>query len=382
MKKGLLIFCFVIFFIACRENYKNDNANEILIDVDNVIEKLDISSLFEDTIDIIPLETSSNFLISDIQKIVSKNENIFISDRVNQVIYTFNNSGKYIRSIGKRGGGPDEYSELGDFILMGDSVLIQDKFLNKIIIYNNEGEYISTLKLLDLPYVEFTNIGSKLYFAISYERSELGFYNMITYDLNTDEYQPHLAYNKETPIAWGLTNYIYKNREKALFILPRDHNIYEITSNDISAKYHVRFSNNNMSPNSLKENGEKVLFESMEKGFITGLNQIVSSPDYLFLSFNEGSSPREVLFNIHEKESQVCNWFVMDSAGGLYTNKYITTDENEFIIIQDANMFITAWENIYTGGTFKDARVKERFKSLYTHLDEDSNPVIFKFRFK
>ena len=382
MKKGLLVLCFVIFFIACKEDYKNDNTNEILIDVDNVVDKLDISFLFEDTIDIVPLETSSRFLISDIQKIVSKNGNIFISDRLNQTIYIFNDSGKYVRSIGKRGGGPDEYSELGDFTLMGDSILVQDKFQNKIIIYNNEGEYMSTLKLLDLPYVQFTNIGSELYFVVSYERSELGFYNVIKYDLNTNEYQPHLPYDEDTPIAWGLTNYIYRNSEKASLILPRDCNIYEIASGEISAKYHVRFSNNNMSPSAMKKDGGEVLFESLKNGSIIGLNQIVSSPNYLFLSFNEGSSPREVLFNIHKKENQVSNWYVMDSVGGLYANKFITTDENEFIIIQDANMFITAWENIYTKGVFKDDRIKERFKSLYAHLEEDSNPVIFKFRFK
>jgi hypothetical protein len=286
-----------------------------------------------------------------------------MSDRVNQVIYIFDKSGKYLTSVGKRGAGPDEYSEIGDFVLIGDSILIQDKYLDKILIYNSQGIHLSNINLPDLPYVELAYFDNKLVFIISYEKSEFGYYNLATFDLATKEYHTFLPYAESTPLPWGLSHYIDIHKQSALFILPRDNNIYEIDNSNVSPQYIVSFSKKSLPPSLLKKDGGEILFEALEKDYIKGLGQITNSEDYLFLGYSEGNSPREVLFDKKTQKNQVCNWFILNDAGGLYANRYLTTDNDEFIIIQDANMFITAWNNVYS---------KEHFNPYCSaHLSKD-----------
>lgn len=135
--KPLILLLIIVLLGACnggspKTDFKSDIA-EILIDPEVVSTYLDLSEILDDSIEIIPLETTEECLISRVDRIEFYKDKIFILDRSNTKVFVFTSEGKYLKSIGTQGLGPGEYSFLGDFTFKGDSVVIQDRSNNKYI---------------------------------------------------------------------------------------------------------------------------------------------------------------------------------------------------------------------------------------------------------
>lgn len=131
----LLVICFLQGCCPEKKKYiSNREIKEIIINPENTEDHLDISEILSDSIDIIPLEVTEDCLISEIVKLEFYKNKIFISDRANAKIFVFDAEGKFLRFLGRQGGGPGEYSYIGDFSFKGDSVIIQDLSRKKYIV--------------------------------------------------------------------------------------------------------------------------------------------------------------------------------------------------------------------------------------------------------
>ena len=77
----------------------------------------------------IPLETRNESLIGYIRKVWFYSDRIYVRDVETNMIYIFNQSGKYLNKIGQRGNGPGEFSDL----LYGMTI---DPFANRLLVYD------------------------------------------------------------------------------------------------------------------------------------------------------------------------------------------------------------------------------------------------------
>jgi hypothetical protein len=68
--------------------------------------------------------------------------------------------------------------------------------------------------------------------------------------------------------------------------------------------------------------------------------------------------------------------------GDFYANRFKTTDNDEFLIIQDADIFVAEWDKIYRNKYFKNKNIENKMNELYGKIREDDNPVVFKLKFK
>ena len=98
-------------------------------------------------------EDDENYLFyraRDIQ--VDTDGNIYILDSGNHRLQVFDKSGIYLRSIGKKGQGPGEFSVPSRLRLDEETgnIFVKDNMLRKIIIFEKEGKYIDK----DIPLVE------------------------------------------------------------------------------------------------------------------------------------------------------------------------------------------------------------------------------------
>lgn len=98
----------------------------------------------------------------------------------------FTSEGKYLKSIGTQGGGPGEYSFLGDFTLKGDSVVIQDRYNSKYIAYDLYSNAYREIPY-DMPHLEIVSFDEIAYLISNYYPSKLGNYNLSKFNLNTLE---------------------------------------------------------------------------------------------------------------------------------------------------------------------------------------------------
>jgi hypothetical protein len=91
--------------------------NRIAVD----LKKTQKASIFDYVkhIELIPLETGDNVLIGKLEKIIFHQNRYYILDthHAQFIVFVFDETGKYIFKIDKRGRGPGEYTELYDIII-------------------------------------------------------------------------------------------------------------------------------------------------------------------------------------------------------------------------------------------------------------------------
>lgn len=126
----ILLFLFILSISSCKNNNNADKEsilNTIKINSNKLQEEGYLSSLVKD-FQIVPLETNDSSLILDIRKVMCYKDYIYILDKSTFRLLLFENNGKFIKQIGKRGQGPGEYLELLDFTIdtIGDRLLLAD----------------------------------------------------------------------------------------------------------------------------------------------------------------------------------------------------------------------------------------------------------------
>lgn len=109
--------------------------------------------LFSDVyskVNYIPLETTEQSLVGGISKLeITNNGELIVLDRTRGSVILFNDRGKYICHIGKRGNGHGEYNMPADMVYdkYNNSVLVLDEGSNKILCYGTSGKFLSSIQL-------------------------------------------------------------------------------------------------------------------------------------------------------------------------------------------------------------------------------------------
>ena len=107
-------------FISCKNKeasyVNNEFADTIVITPNMIKESVPISELFC-KVKFVPLETTDDCLIGEIDKLLIHNDNFLILDRMTSSLFIFSNMGKFIHKIQQVGRGPNEFVELHDFFI-------------------------------------------------------------------------------------------------------------------------------------------------------------------------------------------------------------------------------------------------------------------------
>lgn len=101
----LLLISFIP-FTACKEKSKIKTQNILSVNLkDNTLSP---STLF-DKIELIPLETKDESLITSIGRIIEYNDKYYILDDRISILFCFDKKGKFLYKIDKNGNGPEDY---------------------------------------------------------------------------------------------------------------------------------------------------------------------------------------------------------------------------------------------------------------------------------
>lgn len=142
-KNSLFVFALLALFCSCRQS---PIERDCLFDMTKAADHAVFLSEITTGVQIIPLETNSQSLIKNIQKIVKKKGKYYIND-ANARLMIFDKDGKYIRSISGIGGGPGEYISIQDFDVDPSRNIIVLADLGKIHIYTLDGAYQYTFRI-------------------------------------------------------------------------------------------------------------------------------------------------------------------------------------------------------------------------------------------
>lgn len=385
MKNLLLLILMLIVFVGCKNETRlvYNTSQNCVVDVDNSKRFIDISNLFEDKMDVICLETKDECLIADIRKVQYTKDFIFVSDRVSQCVFLFSHSGKYIKRIGHRGDGPDDYAEMGDFTVAGSNLFISDLHANKILCYKLRDNSVRSISLGNVGVDELFSLEpSSLYCISNYRDNKDEGFNLYQLDLATGRLKGILPSDKDVVkahSAWGLNRHASRYKEYVSLIYPWDDAIYKVTSDSISVEMSVRFSNRFL-PEKAKYEDVSLIVEKYGDR-IWGMDNLRDLGSYLLFEYGDGDLRKSAIINKRTYDCMVADRFILKKWGGLYI-----TDLEEYndtcYVMQQAYMLKQLWEATYSKSDFVDSSVKVKMENICHQLKDENNPVIFKFQLK
>ena len=140
MFRSIYIFIgLCILLPSCQEDKNKEVSNVQEIDCSFDKSMTIKMSEITDSIEIVPLETKEESFIGMASKIKTYNRKYYIGTGMPQInkILVFNANGEYITQLDKVGVGPDEYTEIKDFIILNDSIIALTTHADpRILMYN------------------------------------------------------------------------------------------------------------------------------------------------------------------------------------------------------------------------------------------------------
>lgn len=383
--KLFFLLCVACGFWGCNSNNKENTTleqiNEILIDPEKVEASLDLSCIFTDKIDIIPLEVTEECLISEIKRLEYYKNKIFISDGANARIFVFNIQGKFLKSIGRQGMGPGEYSYMGDFSFKGDSIIIQDFWKNKYIAYDLSSEGYREIPC-SMHHLEIVSFSDTSYLVSNYNQSEYGYFNLYRFNLNNSAIiSTEIPFEKKEidKSSYGLRRYASKFEDTAMLIYPLNDTIYTLTKNLVTPTYVIHFTSRKL-PENLDIIDKEMLYTYVHKNkFLKGWEFMQNSRNYL-LGYYIDENFRYCIYDKQKNEIRVGKQLKMKEIGDIAFYDFYTTNDDDCFFILDADYLSNNWK--YTREKCTNIDYKSKLDSIVSTLNEDSNPVLFIRHFK
>lgn len=149
MKYLFYMFLFLV-IISCGDGKEKQNGKGLSNVVEIDIRQLPVKNLFSykrpiDNCRFVPLETTDESLIGEIDKVCVEGDLIFVKDDKKN-LFTFSMSGKFLNKIGSVGQGGEELISFVDFYVNKEKgyVGIFDVLKSKMLRFSFDGKYISS----------------------------------------------------------------------------------------------------------------------------------------------------------------------------------------------------------------------------------------------
>lgn len=395
----LFIFAIMLFTVACskRSNIISGSIERIPISIDKR-HTLKLSS-FVDSVEIIPLETTTECLIGRVRRIIYKNGKYYIrvtEGMQNGKLFVFDSLGKFLFKIDKVGNGPGEYTDLSDFALTEESQIKIASFF-KIITYDSLGNFLYE-KRIDQPFKEFWSSKNNEYLvynsdAILKDRKLLSTMNKD--DEITDYFfqVPEKEINKSDVVYISMSLFPYKN--SFYFAYPYSDTIYQITDKEISYGYYVDYGDKRI-PSDLFEAEDKVKEMGEKKEHLDDFGFTYAfgmTDDYVFIgSFDKKYDGYLSFYSKHTQKVLTGHKIIDDLflVGNTISLKWNSLPGN-----LDGNYLLWHLEPRYLIKGYQKLRSqlseprRGEFKQKYPQLvdlcerlQEDDNPVLLRIKVK
>lgn len=404
--KKILPFLLVIFILSCRNEDKN--LTELPL-IRLKIEKPNFSSLqplrlseFVDSIEYVQLETTNESLMTYIgTQAISPVDNFLLFNTLFSVLQFDATSGKFMRSIGQKGQGPEEYTVVHNLCCdkENQNIIIKGGGKQHFMMFDYEGIFKGDLPLSDsllancfysLSLVDIDN--QYMIFAAEIMPAEQACqpYELIVYDYENDKVIHALQnqmggrYERHSAMITGMRT---STKHDGNFYLKTYYNdtLYVVHKEKGINPYAIIDLGNRKLP-------VEVFFSKASQPDVTGkllLNGIYINHECILLSFcmNMDNSFRDV-------HGFICK-YDMNSGNLTYHSPYIANDIDGGIAVVEIHSLSIGIEYVYpmdmmdenteklVFSTFDDSdlkypELKKRFEQMQNKRNPEDNPLLMK----
>ena len=381
-----------LLLLSCTpDRSQNEHAGSCqIVNIKNAMsvdKKINLSTI-ADSIAYVVLEVNDRSIFGKVSAIEVGNKYVLISDRSQEKLLLFNLKGKFLRTIGKRGKGPEEYISLSKISLNEheESVYIYDGNLNCIFIFSLTGEFLKKINLSFWSYgiKEISNDLIACYIPPAYYNYE----KKVTKDFSiqvidhTGTIKQQLLPHKPFRVANDMPIYpaqFYNYYDTLTFKEVANDTIYRISGDgkNISATYFIE-----------TEHADQIDMESManKKAYLqkieeqVSVHKVIETKDYLFINLSYHQYAKSVFYN--KSDGSNCNvvfnydiydvGFHNDIDGGMPFWPKAGTNDGKLINYFYPSAFLKVYENDY----YESIKVKNtELKQGFIQMIEEHMPT-------
>lgn len=377
MKKYIIfIFCSLL-SISCKnnKNYKIKDNQVVNIELARHEVALTDTTFFESA-RLVRLETNDDCLIRDIDRIFLCDGKLVVFDDAEDKVFIFDDNGKFLKSIGKKGSGPQEYDQISEVVYLKKQellCLLCDRPY-KTMYFDLSGNFIKEVS----NDTYYQNAATQYDRIICMDADYKGNNHLYVYDypmkLQCDLEVPKNAYfhaNTSNTTFQFSKGQCMTSGDEALFSRPYLPIIYGYEDGIIHEKYRVDFGEywlpldlleNNISP------GE-FLQICMEKGYRYTLENMVETSRYLLANTNSS------LMIYDKKEKYAVEYaFILNTIIERGTPAFKPVPYTN--CIAQVEHVDKICESIEWKRKMDIAIHNEKLLQLYEELDSEDNPIV------
>lgn len=376
--RNFFILLFTLCFVMCTHKPQLGD-NTISVDFDHP-EKASLFDYFR-SIELIPLETSSDVLVRALNKVIFHQEKYYALDKPQCLIFVFDKTGKFLYKIGTKGQGIGEYAFIEDFNInpfTGNLEILEP--YGRIHIYDVSGKFIETKRI---AYPEFevahslADLGNDVYVSQSvFAPKKIAYFNLDGQKLLHEEFEEDRSIG-----AFSHDPYLYKG--DWFFFRPFHPVIYKMGKKGLEMAFQFDFGKYT------KEGRTAVLSQESERNFkkkveemyaqFTYMIQAVRHNDkYIFASilWKDNDHRSNIIYDKSTRKAK----YITEFDEKVWFNSYrgeaiIVTDEYALMPIQ--------WEDLEKRVTKE--MLDEKQQAVLEKLlqaDMEQNPVLIKYYFR
>ncbi|SEK19884.1 6-bladed beta-propeller [Parapedobacter koreensis] len=370
--RTITFFCALFFLLlSCTSNQAIlESEKQLLTAPDKPSETGYFKNHFE-LAEIIQIQTSDDFLISDIKKLIRHKDNVILFSGTNNTVFIINaKNGNIETRINKIGTGPGESKTIIDisFDESSEQLLIYNDYY-KLLFFDIQGKFLSEIK------VDGTYEGISWYDGEVFFHNKLQGYSCYPYlvkilRLKTNTWR-EIGHDRRVDFPIRTLGRQMVKSKQLWFTAPLDFNLFHFNKNQVQIPYELSLSNTVTDERLIKEstsNPQRFFEEVTGNNLIYAVNSIRETTDHLVFRSNQGG-----IFIINKNENKIY-WdsYVEETLLGMDLTYYYPHDGDD-----DKIMFILPAE-VYT------QHMQSNPKSSATPLKikEDDNPILIFYKQK
>ncbi len=258
---------------------------------------------FVESVEIIPLETNENSLVGTLNAGIVNDDRIYIFDFKQQILLSFDLTGKFIRQIGQRGAGPSEYLEIRDFCVTNDRIYILD--FRKMHSFDKiSGEHVDSW-----PLNMSKGFNPVRIFVVDKEHYYLWCSNPDVWDRTQGEYY-RMREIKNGKMSTEYFKFEYRSSEDQRFYscgdysaylkpIDGEYTVYKLTKDSLYARFSIDFGKYAISPKEVEElRNSKERNAYFKSNYFKSISDVLEVSGYIYFNcIGPGSYTYECLVN-------------------------------------------------------------------------------------
>ena len=329
---------------------------------------------FSDHMEYIPLETKKESLVRGVACLQMNDSVIGVSDM--QKVLLFKKNGKFIRTIGRRGKGPQEYGGIYNFYFKADTIYIIT--VNKVLKFTMDGKFQREIKTNSLSHTTMDDKGNLIYY--NEDNGELTYFNP-----SIKPARKFIAIKNVTNGYWVLYDsedkYFQPAKGKTLFTSYKSDTIWDLSSGKMKAEYILNLKEKLLPTNLHLGNfkGTFVDFQKAAKPYMK-MNMIEQYSNLFLIQKSWGTGKKSAIYlhnlNDHTTRKFDPAYLKDDIIGKIKIRpKLELSTENDIITYLRADELVSAIDSLNKQKVINEPK-HNLWKSKVSNVKFDDNPIL------